>query len=1087
METKRLVDIHTPEVVTFPPDTPLLAVLGVMERQRISCVLAVDAERRPLGMLTERDVLALFARNVPLTRAYLSEVMSTPVFSAPLQTDYREAYYQMAERLVRHLAVVDEAGVLAGIVTEADFLYHLGEEYLVEVKTVASAMDREVLSIQSDQRLDDALALMAERHSDYAVVLDADERQPIGVLTERDVVRLARQARNRDVPLAEVMTQGVHVIRPEIPLQEASVRMQTLAVRRLLVMNESDGVVGVITRHDIVKALQGGYVEYLRETLTRLRQEMSQPELPLLDFHRHLLLGGVIDLVDEGIYMVDAEGRFVDANERGCARLGYSHTELRQMKLWDVSTLDGDAAAWAENQQHIPPQGVTLDDRHRRKDGSTFPVRVRVYPSSGAGQRVFIGIATDCTQEQDLSAAIEESENFYRHVIDSTVDGFFRIDAERRFIEVNDRLCDLFGYAREEWLGKTPLDFVTDESRAELLAQMAQIESSEHRRYQLMGRHKAGATFPVLLNTTTHRNRQGEVVGSFGFITDLMPIVAAQRLVAESERELRDILDNLQDTYYRADTNGCLTRVSPSVLQLLGYLPEELLGRPLTDCYADPATRELCLKALEENGGRLDGWESQLRHRDGRIVHVMTNAHYVCDAEGRLLGIEGTTRDISERKEAELRIDFLARHDALTELPNRLLFKDRFERAMTHGLRTSTRTALLFVDLDRFKAVNDSYGHPVGDILLRDVAHRLEASVRDTDTVCRQGGDEFLIALTDIRDEESVAHIAEKIMTSLALPFLADGHELLISSSIGIALSPDDGKDFETLLRKADVAMYHAKDAGRNTFRFFNERMNVDSHERLELRHRLHRGLDRGEFLLHYQPLIDLASGRIVGAEALVRWLCPDHGLIAPAHFIPVAEESGLIVPLGDWVLHEACRELKVWHELHGSEKLMMAVNLSAIQFRRGGLEDSLRAALRLTGIPATALELELTESILLHEADQALAVIQRLKGMGVRLAIDDFGTGYSSLAYLKRLAVDKLKIDQSFVRDMAHDKDDEAIVRAVIQMAKSLNLAVLAEGVENAEVADGLRHLECDMVQGYHFGRPVTAEEFRRLIAANR
>ena len=1087
METKRLADILTPDVVTFPPDTPLFAVLEVMERQRISCVLAVDAERRPLGMLTERDVLTLFAQDVPLSRAYLAEAMSTPVFSAPLQTDYREAYYQMAERQVRHLAVVDEAGVLAGIVTEADFLYHLGEEYLVEVKTVATAMDREVVCIQADRRLDEALALMAEKRSDYAVVLDADRRKPIGVLTERDVVRLARQARNRDVPLAEVMTQGVHVVRPEIPLQEASVRMQTLAVRRLLVMNEREGVVGVITRHDIVKSLQGGYVEYLRETLTRLRHEMSQPELPLLDFHRHLLLGGVIDLIDEGIYMVDTEGRFLDANERGCTRLGYSHAELRQLKLWDVSTLDTDASAWAENQQAIPVQGVTLEDRHRRKDGSTFPVRVRVYPSSGVGQRVFIGIATDCTQEEDLSAAIEESENFYRHVIDSTVDGFFRIDVERRFIEANDRLCELFGYSREEFLGKTPLDFVTDESRAELIEQMRRIESSEHRRYQLMAQHKAGATFPVLLNTTTHRNRKGEVVGSFGFITDLMPIVAAQRLVAESERELREILDNLQDTYYRTDPEGRLTRISPSMQQLLGYAPDEMLGKPLADYYVDPANRAIFLQALEESGGRLSGWESQLRHRDGREVYVMTNAHYVHDAQGHLLGIEGTTRDISERKQAEMRIDFLARHDVLTELPNRLLFKDRFERAMTHGLRTGVRTALLFVDLDRFKTVNDSYGHPVGDILLRDVARRLEASVRDTDTVCRQGGDEFLIALTDIRDEEDVARIAEKVMTSLALPFLADGHELMISSSIGITLSPDDGKDFETLLRKADIAMYHAKDAGRNTFRFFNERMNIDSHERLELRNRLHRGLDRGEFILHYQPLIDLASGRIVGAEALVRWMCPDRGLIAPVHFISVAEESGLIVPLGDWVLHEACRELKVWHDLLGCEKLMMAVNLSAIQFRRGGLEDSLRAALRITGIPAASLELELTESILLHEADQALAVIQRLKGMGVRLAIDDFGTGYSSLAYLKRLAVDKLKIDQSFVRDMAQDKDDAAIVRAVIQMAKSLNLSVLAEGVETAQVADGLRDLECDMVQGYHFGRPVTAEEFRRLIEANR
>jgi diguanylate cyclase (GGDEF)-like protein/PAS domain S-box-containing protein len=1081
MEARLLADILTPDVVTFPPDALLATVLETMESQRISCVVAVDAARRPQGILTERDILTLFAGAAPLASARLADAMTAPVFSAPAATDYREAYYQMAERQVRHLVVVDAQGALAGVVTEADFLHHLGEEYLVEVKTVAAAMDREVLCVEETHPLDAALALMTERHSDYAVALKAGTREPAGILTERDVVRLARTVQDRATPLGLLMTPNVHAIEPDAPLQLASLRMRQLAVRRLLVVGEH-GVVGVITRHDIVKSLQGGYVEYLRETLTRLRREVAKPEMPLLDFHRHLLLGGVIDLIDDGIYMVGADGRFLDANERGCASLGYSHAELRQIALWDMSSVVDGPETWASYQHDLIPHGAIVDDRHRRKDGSSFPVRVRIYVSRGAGQTVFIGVATDRSEEEALAANLRESESFYRHVIDSTVDGFFRIDAARRFVEVNDRLCELYGHAREEFLGRTPLDFVTDESRAELIAQMQRIEATEHRRYQLMARRRDGSTFPILLNNTTHRNLRGEVVGAFGFITDLTPIVAAQQAVAESEKELRAILDNMQDTYYRTDLEGRIVRISPSVEKLIGHPVDRVVGRYLTEFYAEPGDREIFLSVLQGGGGRVTGHETRLRHADGRDVWVLTNAHYVRDAAGKVIGVEGTTRDIGERKRAEARIDFLAHHDPLTELPNRLLFKDRFERAVAHGARTGLRSALLFVDLDRFKAVNDSFGHQAGDALLRDAARRLRACVRDTDTVSRQGGDEFLVALTDIRDDEAAATIAEKILATLALPFLVEGHEAVISASVGIALSPDDGSDFEGLLRKADIAMYHAKDAGRNTFRFFNERMNVDSHERMELRQRIHHGLERGEFQLYYQPLVDLASGRIVGAEALLRWLCPDHGLIAPAHFIPVAEESGLIVPLGEWVLHEACRELRHWHA-GGQHELTMAINLSAIQFRRGSLEDSLRAALDLTGVPAAALELELTESILLHEADQALAVIQRLKGMGVRLAIDDFGTGYSSLAYLKRLAVDKLKIDQSFVRDMAHDPDDAAIVRAVIQMAKSLNLVVLAEGVETAQVAEGLRLLDCDMVQGYHFGHPVTAEEFRRLI----
>jgi diguanylate cyclase (GGDEF)-like protein/PAS domain S-box-containing protein len=1206
MEAKTLADILTPAVVTFTPDAPLATVLEAMERQRISSIVAVDAAQQPLGLLTERDVLALYARDVAIVQACLADVMSTPVVSALVQTDYREAYHLMAEHRVRHLVVVDEQGGLEGIVTEADFLFHLGEEYLVEVKTVATAMDRQVICLDATRPLGEALALMHERGSDYVVVLEAGTQAPCGVLTERDVVRLARSATERTVPLGNLMTPGVHAIAPAAPLQMATARMQQLAVRRLLVTDDRQGVVGVITRHDIVKALQGGYVEYLRETLVRLRRELAQPELPLIDFHRHLLLGGVFDMIGDSIYMVSAAGLILDSNQRGCAILGYSHEELRQHRIWEMADNVAGPEVWTAFCQELPVQGVTIETRHRRKDGSSFPVRVRIYISQAAGQTVYIGVATDLSETEALAESIRESERFYQHVIESTVDGFFLVDTEQRFTEVNDRMCELFGYAREEWLGRMPIDFVTAASRAELLAQIDRIAATDHRRYQLVGQRKDGGTFPVLLNTTTHRNRRGEVVGAFGFATDLTPIVEAQRAVAESERELRTILDNLQDTYYRTDQEGRILRLSPSAERLLGYAPEELVGRHMSDLYAMPGERDAFLSALRANGGTVSGQETHLRHRDGRDIWVLTNAHFVRNDAGAVIGVEGTTRDITERrraeeqirlaakvyenssegvlvtdaenrivsvnpafslitgyeahevigrkpsllssgrhdaefyaamwrslerdgrwrgeiwnrrksgetfpewlsiasvrdaegrlthhvalfsditdrKQAEERIDFLAHHDPLTELPNRLLFKDRFERAMAHGLRADTRTALLFVDLDRFKAVNDSLGHLVGDTLLRDAAQRLQACVRETDTVCRQGGDEFLVALTDVREDEAVARVAEKVLAALAQSFKIEAHEVMISSSIGIAIGPNDGKDFETLLRKADLAMYHAKDAGRNTFRFYDERMNTDSHERMDLRQRIHRGLDRDEFLLHYQPLVDLASGRIVGAEALVRWLCPERGLIAPAHFIPIAEESGLIVPLGEWVLHEACRELKTWHAL-GHSHLSMAVNLSAIQFRRGGLEDSLRAALAVTGIPASALELELTESILLHEADQALAVIQRLKGMGVRLAIDDFGTGYSSLAYLKRLAVDKLKIDQSFVRDMAHDADDAAIVRAVIQMAKSLNLAVLAEGVETALVADSLRALNCDMVQGFHFGRPVTAEEFRRLIGA--
>lgn len=424
------------------------------------------------------------------------------------------------------------------------------------------------------------------------------------------------------------------------------------------------------------------------------------------------------------------------------------------------------------------------------------------------------------------SDSVLESARFYRHVIDSTVDGFFMIDTQRRFIEVNDRLCELMGYARDEIIGKTPLDFVTDESRDELQAQFKRIDTTEHRRYQLIGRRKDGSTFPILLNNTTHRDRRGEVVGSFGFITDLTPIVEAQRSVAESERELRRILDNLQDTYYRADNEGRVVRISPSIQQLLGRTAEECIGQQLATWYFEPGGREVFLQALEAGGGHVTGFETPMRHKDGHPVWVMTNAQYVQDEAGNILGVEGVVRDISEQRIAQARIDFLAHHDPLTELPNRLLFKDRFERAMIHAQRAGSRTALLFVDLDRFKEVNDAYGHPIGDRMLCETARRIESCVRDTDTVCRHGGDEFLVALTDVRSNEAIARVARKILEAVAKPFRLDDHEMTISSSIGIAICADDGEDFNVLLRKADDAMYRAKAAGRNTYRYTNELMN---------------------------------------------------------------------------------------------------------------------------------------------------------------------------------------------------------------------------------------------------------------------
>lgn len=420
----------------------------------------------------------------------------------------------------------------------------------------------------------------------------------------------------------------------------------------------------------------------------------------------------------------------------------------------------------------------------------------------------------------------------------------------------------------------------------------------------------------------------------------------------------------------------------------------------------------------------------------------------------------------------------LVQHDPLTNLPNRLLVRDRAEQAIGQARRYASQVALLYLDLDNFKIINDSLGHAAGDELLKVVAERLAGSVREMDTVSRQSGDDFLMVLADVDDISAITHVIERVQASLMQPVALRGMQVVTSLSIGVALYPRDGEDFDELLKHAELAMYQAKSSGRNGYCFFDAQLNRDSRERLALEMGLRQALRHKQFVLHYQPIMDIRSGALLGAEALVRWQHPERGLLGPDTFIGIAERSGLIVEIGDWVLNEACCQMHAWHAA-GLPRVFVSVNLSGMQFQRADVVQLVDAALQRSGLPAEYLELELTESILLQGSEPLIEVLQRLNALGVKLSIDDFGTGYSSLAYLQRFQVDKLKIDQSFVRGIRSDERDAAIVNAIIQMARILHLVTTAEGIEDVETCQRLAELGCDQAQGYLFARPLAAEAF--------
>ncbi|MDD2924158.1 EAL domain-containing protein [Rhodoferax sp.] len=562
---------------------------------------------------------------------------------------------------------------------------------------------------------------------------------------------------------------------------------------------------------------------------------------------------------------------------------------------------------------------------------------------------------------------------------------------------------------------------------------------------------------------------------------------AAEQDLFNSRQMLRTVLDTIPQRVFWKDLDFNYLGCNRPFAADYGYAsPQNLIGKTDFDIAPEVSAQRWRVEdrqVMASGQPRLNIEESYIK-ADGSLGWRVVSKAPLCDQAGQVSAILCTYEDITERKANEERARFLVYHDGLTGLPNHLLAFDRLQQAMAYADREGNKVALLFLDLDNFKTINDSLGHTVGDKLIRKVATRISQCVRDTDTVSRQGGDEFLIVLPALSDTDAGAPVLDKLLQSIHRPMTIDGHELSTTVSIGIAMYPDDGRDFESLMKKADTAMYQAKEAGRNTYRFFNRQMNDDVLENLKMRSGMGHALEHGEFVLHYQPQIDLRSGALMGVEALIRWQHPALGLVPPGRFIPVAEETGVIVAVGEWVLMEACRQAAVWQQ-SGLPKVSVAVNLSAIQFQRGNLEAIVLRALSQSGLDPALLELELTESILIRNTETILATVQRLKLLGVMLSIDDFGTGYSSLSYLKRFRVDKLKIDQSFVRDLAHDPDDAAIVRAVVQMAHSLGLRTIAEGVEDDHVLNHLRIFHCDEAQGYHIAKPLTAAEMTSYLIA--
>jgi diguanylate cyclase (GGDEF)-like protein/PAS domain S-box-containing protein len=558
-------------------------------------------------------------------------------------------------------------------------------------------------------------------------------------------------------------------------------------------------------------------------------------------------------------------------------------------------------------------------------------------------------------------------------------------------------------------------------------------------------------------------------------------------LFVEKERSLVT-LNSIGDAVLCTNISGEITYLNLVAETMTGWGREEAIGKPLGQVFkiVDGSTRKAARDpldmAVERNRAVGLTVSCVLIRRDGFEFTIEDSASPIHDRAGRIIGAVIVFHDVSAAQAMSVKMTYAAQHDLVTNLPNRLLLNDRISQAIALARRQSRIIAVMFLDLDHFKYINDSLGHAAGDKLLQSVSRRLLTSLRGSDTVSRQGGDEFVILLSELTQATDAATSAKKILQSLNTPHSIDQQELHIDGSIGISIYPADGEDAETLIKNADTAMYHAKERGRNNYQFFTTKMNLKAVERQSVEGNLRRAIERQEFLLHYQPKVNLDTGEITGVEALIRWQQPDRGLVSPAQFVPIAEDCGLILQIGSWVMREACRQGRRWQEA-GLSALPIAVNVSAVEFRHKGFVESVRNILSETGLDARYLELELTEGVLMEDAESTTAVLQELKAMGVHLAVDDFGTGYSSLSYLRQFPIDVLKIDQSFIQQITADPDDSSIVSAIINMARSLKHLVVAEGIETQEQRAYLQTQSCAQGQGYLFSRPLAAAQFAHLL----
>lgn len=1071
-----LIDIATRNVISLSPDEHIGEAARIMADRRISSIVIIDGLGHPIGIITERNIL--HAMQIGRSHATkVQELMSSPVITAQGTMTCLDAYQLCQRDGIRHLVVVDDQHRLLGMVSETDFRLRISLSELAGRRQVASVMSSAVFTLPPEADLMEALTHMQTYHDSCVVVAEA--QRPVGILSERDVVRLySSQTMNQDSTLQEIMTSPVLTIPIDKNVNEAAHQMLLAKVRHLVVVDQDGLVAGIISEHDLTHTM----------ALSLIDDKMLADAA---------LLRTLIEAIPDAIQFKDGHGRWLESNDaaRSVFNLDvasvHGKTDVELSEIVDSRYKEA-LLRCSETDQHAWEQGETSRAEEimltPRGEQVVFDViKVPLFHDDGSRKGLVI-VGRDVSVLRRQAEIISARERELRTLTDNSPEVIIRYDKECRRIFINPAHEKYTGISASVLLGKTPTEYwsLTDDQDGAIIFQsnlQKVLDSGQAREWELTWCRPNLSTECILIRAVAEFGIDGQVESVLTFGGS----ISDQKQIEGSLRTAASVFDNTREAVIISDENNLILDVNAAFTQITGYSRDEVLGRNpklLSSGRQDTAFyKEMWQSLHHDNNWRGEIWN---RRKSGEIYAELLSISVIKDDAGRVQRYVAVFSDISHLKAHEAELSRIANFDVLTNLPNRRLLVDRLSQAILSAQRSGKLLVVCYMDIDGFKQVNDQYGHDIGDQLLIAVTSRLHEILRAGDTLARLGGDEFVMLFNELTRQQECLQLLDRILEMIAMPVILDSHIIKISASIGVSFYAENHEDGDTLLRQADQAMYVAKQMGKNRYHLYDAQYDQQLRALHEIRQRISQGLASNEFELFYQPKIELISNQVYGAEALIRWNHPEQGLLTPADFLSIIEGSELEIKIGEWVIENSLAQIHDWGNTGLS--LEVSINISA---RHLLSEDFMVCLSRcLNKFPlrnGCSLQIEVLETTALEDMVKSTEIIHTCQKLGINFALDDFGTGYSSLAYLRKISVDTLKIDQSFVRDMLIDKGDSAIVQGIIALANTFALKTVAEGVETPAHIQMLIEMGCQYGQGYGISRPLSAKNFLRWCIAHR